>query len=165
MNSTMNEIRKEAVLRAPLERVWSAITDAKQFGTWFGVDVDGQFAAHTPVNARITPTKVDPEVAKMQEPYAGVQFQFHVERIEPMRLFSFCWHPGGLDENVDISQQPMTLVTFELEPHDDGTLLKITESGFDQIPLERRAKAFEGNSAGWDHQLRLIEKYLSLQAK
>jgi uncharacterized protein YndB with AHSA1/START domain len=165
MATTMNEIRKQVLLRAPQERVWRAITDAKQFGTWFGVDVDGQFAAHTAVDARITATKVDPDVAKMQEPYAGVQFQFHVDRVEPMGHFSFRWHPGGLDENVDISQQPMTLVTFELEPHADGTMLTITETGFDEIPLERRAKAFEGNSAGWEHQLRLIEKYLSLEAR
>jgi uncharacterized protein YndB with AHSA1/START domain len=158
MATTTNEIRKQALLRAPVERVWGAITDAKQFGTWFGVDVDGQFTAHTAVDARITPTKVDPDAAKMQEPYAGMQFQFHVDRIEPMRLFSFRWHPGG-EEDV------MTLVTFELEPHSDGTMLTITEAGFDRIPLERRAKAFEGNSAGWAHQLVLIEKYLALQAK
>ena len=153
-----DQIRKQALLRAPQDRVWRAITDAKQFGTWFGMDVDGDFAAHTAVKARIVPTKVDEDVAKMQEPHAGTAFELQVDRIEPMRLFSFRWHPGG-------EEDAMTLVTFELEPHDDGTMLTITESGFDRIPIERRAKAFEGNSEGWTHQLRLIEKYLALAPK
>jgi hypothetical protein len=93
----------------------------------------------------------------MQEPHAGKEFVLHVDRIEPMRLFSFRWNPAG--------EEQTTLVWFELEAATGGTMLTITESGFDAIPLERRAQAFAGNEAGWEHQLRLIAKYLALAAK
>jgi hypothetical protein len=87
-----------------------------------------------------------------------------VDRIEPMRLFSFRWHPGAVDPDVDLSREPTTLVVFELEERQDGTLLTITESGFDSIPIARRAEAFEGNEQGWAAQLTLIEKYLARAA-
>lgn len=160
MNSTPDRIEKRIVLRAPLARVWRAISEAKQFGSWFGVELDGEFAAGTRLTGRIAPTKVDPEVAKLQQPYVGFPFEFHVERMEPMSLFSFRWHPSAVDRNADYSAEPMTLVEFRLEKAPRGTLLTITESGFDRIPLERRAKAFTSNDGGWSHQLRLIEKYL-----
>lgn len=155
MSSSTDCIEKKALLNAPQERVWNAIADSQAFGTWFGMDVDGPFVARTPVRARIAPTKVDAEVAKMQEPYAGSEFTLHIDQVEPMRLFSFRWNPQGEEEIT-------TLVRFQLEPADGGTMLTITESGFDAIPLERRAKAFAGNEAGWEHQLRLIAKYLEL---
>jgi hypothetical protein len=113
---------------------------------------------------KIVPTTVDAEVAKVQERYAGMTFEFQVDRIEPMRLFSFRWHPFAIDPNVDYSKEPMTLVTFELAEVSAGTLLTITESGFDRIPLARRAKAFEANEEGWAAQIRLIEKYLTATA-
>src|SRR3984957_4320968 len=114
---------------------------------------------------KITPTSVDAEVAKMQEPYKGVRFEFAVDRVEPMRLFSFRWHPAAVDSNVDYSKEPSTLVAFQLEEVADGTKLTVTESGFDQIPIERRAKAFAANEGGWAAQMKLIEKYLAQQAK
>jgi uncharacterized protein YndB with AHSA1/START domain len=162
MTKTMTDrIEKKVVLRAPRERVWKAISDAKQFGTWFGVEFDGPFAVGAAMKGRITPTKVDAEVAKMQEPYTGMAFDCTIERIEPMRLFSFRWHPFAIEPDVDYSKEPTTLVTFELEEVPGGTQLTITESGFDKIPLERRAKAFEANEGGWTHQLELIAKYLA----
>ncbi|MGH8301595.1 MAG: SRPBCC family protein [Steroidobacteraceae bacterium] len=160
MNSRPDRIEKRIVLRAPRERVWRAISEAKQFGNWFGVEFDGEFAAGTRLTGRIAPTKVDVEVAKLQQPYVGFPFEFHVERIEPMSLFSFRWHPNAVDRNADYSPEPMTLVEFRLEEALQGTLLMITESGFDRIPLERRAKAFTSNDGGWTHQSKLIEKYL-----
>lgn len=156
-----DRIEKKVLLRAPLARVWRAISDAKEFGSWFGVDFEGAFVAGKPIKGKIVPTKADPEVAKSQEPYAGMKFDFTVDRIEPERLFSFRWHPFAIDTNVDYSHEPTTLVVFQLEPADGGTLLTITESGFDRVPLERRAKAFAMNEQGWTAQARLIEKYLA----
>jgi hypothetical protein len=52
-------------------------------------------------------------------------------------------------------------VTFELEDRPGGTLLKVTESGFDQVPIERRETAYRGNSEGWTIQMGNIERYVS----
>jgi len=160
MSPVPDHIEKQIVLRAPRERVWRAISEAKQFGTWFGVVFDGEFVAGTRLTGRIAPTQVDPEVAKLQLPYIGLPCEFHIERIEPMNLFSFRWHPSATDRNADYSAEPMTLVEFRLQDVEQGTLLSIRESGFDSIPLERRASAFASNEGGWAHQLRLVEKYL-----
>lgn len=153
-------IAKEVILRAPLSRVWRAVSDAKEFGIWFGVEFDGPFVAGQSMRGKIVPTQVDEEVAKKQEPHAGKPFDWTVERIEPQSLISFRWHPFAIDENVDYSQEPTTLVVFQLEQVEQGTRLRITESGFSKIPLERRAKAFTANEDGWAHQVQLIEKYL-----
>lgn len=160
MIASTDRIEKRVILRAPQARVWRAITDARRFGTWFGAEFDGPFAAGARLGGRIVPTQVDPEVAELQEPHRGTRMEIFVERIEPMRVFSFRWHPYSVDETADHSHEPMTLVTFELTPVEDGTELTITESGFDQIPLERRAQAFRSNEGGWTAQLGLIAKYL-----
>lgn len=154
-------IEKNVVLNAPLERVWAAITNAQKFGNWFGLAFDGDFVAGTRITGRIVPTTVDAEVAKVQAPHAGLAFELHIERIEPMSLFSYRWHPFAIDPDADYSNEPMTLVVFALEPVADGTRLTITESGFDAIPLGRRVDAFEANDEGWSAQLGLIEKYLA----
>lgn len=164
MAASTDRIEKKALLKAPRERVWRAISDAKEFGTWFGVTLEGPFVAGADMIGTISGTRVDPEVAKLQQPHHGKAFRISVDRIEPMHLFSFRWHPGAVDPNLDYSREPTTLVVFELEEAPGGTMLTITESGFDRIPLERRAKAFEDNDAGWAHQAKLIEKYLALAA-
>jgi uncharacterized protein YndB with AHSA1/START domain len=156
-----DRIERRIVLKAPRDRVWQAISDSTRFGAWFGVEFDGPFIAGARMTGRIVPTKVDPEVAKLQEPHTGKRFQLVVEAIEPMQRFAFRWHPFAIDPNYDYSREPMTLVTFELADADGGTLLTITESGFDQIPIERRAQAFQANDGGWTHQAKLIEKYLA----
>jgi len=102
----------------------------------------------------------DPEVAKLQEPHAGKAFELVIESIEPERLFAFRWHPFAVKPDTDYSQEPMTLVTFELTEVANGTRLRITESGFSQLPQARRAEAFNANDGGWEHQAKLIEKYL-----
>ena len=136
-----DRIEKQVVLKAPLERVWRAISESDQFGRWFGMAVEGPFIAGQWVAAKIVPTEVDAEVAKHQEPYRGMAFELFIERIEPMRRFAFRWHPNAVEPGKDYRAEPTTLVSFELKEHGDGVLLTITESGFDQIPLERRAKA------------------------
>jgi uncharacterized protein YndB with AHSA1/START domain len=160
MVTTTDRIEKKVLLRAPRERVWQAISDATQFGTWFGVEFDGPFVAGKRMTGKIVPTKVDPEIAKMQQPYTGMAFEYTVDRIEPMRLFSFRWHPFAIDPKVDYSREPTTLVVFELEEVPGGTQLTITETGFDGIPLERRAQAFGANSEGWAKQTELLQKYV-----
>lgn len=162
MGSSTDRIEKEVFLRAPQARVWRAVSDAVEFGNWFGMELDGEFAAGAQMTGRIKPTKADPAVAEMQEKYAGKPVAFVVERVEPMSVFAFRWHPFPIDPNVDYSKEPMTLVTFTLEPKDNGTLLRVVESGFDSIPIQRRAQAFEANEGGWTMQMQLIEKYLLL---
>ena len=158
-----DRIEKEVVLRAPLERVWRAISDADEFGQWFGVRFDGPFVAGASVTGVITPTAVDEEVARMQEPHAGKTDTWHVVAIEPRRRLAFRWHPYGVEEGVDYSQEPTTLVEFTLTETADGVLLRIVESGFDEIPAARRVSAFEANSQGWAKQTELVRKYLALR--
>jgi|SRR5579884_571632 len=160
MASSTDRIEKELFLNAPQEKVWRAISNAREFGAWFGVEFDGEFSPGAQMTGRMKPTTADPAVAEMQKKYAGMAFTFVVERIEPMSLFSYRWHPFAIDSNVDYSHEPMTLVTFTLEPSQGGTLLRIVESGFDAVPIERRADAFEANAEGWGMQMQLVQKYL-----
>jgi uncharacterized protein YndB with AHSA1/START domain len=164
MGTDTDRIEKKVVLHAPRERVWRAISSAKEFGSWFGLEFDGPFAANTRIIGRIVPTTVDAEVARSQEPYRGKAFEFSVDRIEPLRLFSFRWHPYAVDSTIDYSKEPTTLVEFRLEEVAGGTMLTITESGFDQIPLRRRAEAFVRNEEGWTAQMKMVEKYVALGA-
>lgn len=153
-------IEKRIVLRAPRDRVWRAISDAKQFGTWFGIEFDGEFVARSRITGRLVGTKVDAEVAKLQQSHLGLACEFQIETIEPMSLFAFRWHPNAVDVHADYSAEPMTLVEFRLEEVAQGTQLTLKESGFERIPLKRRASAFTNNEGGWTHQCKLIEKYL-----
>ena len=164
MAASTDRIEKRVLLRASRERVWRAISDSKQFGSWFGVEFDGPFVAGASIIGKMVPTTVDAEVAKRQETYRGYRFEFAVDRVEPMRVFSFRWHPFAMDSGVDYSKEPSTLVVFELAEAADGTMLTVTESGFDQIPIERRAKAFAANEGGWTAQMKLIENYLAQHA-
>src|SRR5512133_2058693 len=115
MGSQTDRIVKQVVLKAPLARAWRAIADAREFGSWFGVAFDGPFAPGARLVGRIVPTTVDAEVAASQKPYEGATFDVSVEQVEPMRRFSFRWHPFAVDPAVDYSREPTTLVVFELE--------------------------------------------------
>jgi uncharacterized protein YndB with AHSA1/START domain len=157
-------IQKTTVLHAPLERVWTALSDARRFGVWFGMRFDGPFVAGQPISGRIEPTAVDPEVAKLQQPHAGKWFEFDVDRIEPMHHISFRWHPFAIDAARDYSHERKTLIVFEIEPVLRDTRLTITESGFEHIPPDRRDQAMRANEEGWTHQLKLVAKYLALHA-
>jgi uncharacterized protein YndB with AHSA1/START domain len=157
-----DRIEKSTVLKAPPARVWRAVSDAAEFGSWFGVSFDGAFAEGKWLTGSIVPTTADPEVAKMQEPHRGKRFEFLVERIEAPRRIAFRWHPFAIEPGVDYSKEPTTLIVFELEEVAGGTRLTVTESGFDRIPIERRAKAFAANEGGWSHQVRLVAKYLEM---
>jgi len=155
-----DRIEKKILLRAPRERVWRALADSTEFGTWFGMKFDGPFAPGRRMRAVIVPTKVDSEVSNIQKPYEGMIYDLTVEQMEPQRVFSFRWHPHAVERDVDYSLEPTTLVVFALEDAADGVLLTVTESGFDKIPLERRAKAFTENEQGWGKMLKVFEEYI-----
>jgi len=160
-----DRIEKEVLLKAPLDRVWRAISDADEFGQWFGVRFDGPFVAGTSVTGIMTPTAVDEQVAEAQQPYAGEADSWHIVAVEPQHRLAFRWHPFGPDDDRDGTEDPTTLVELTLEDTSDGVLLRIVESGFEAIPANRRQSAFEGNSEGWSAQTELIRKYLALSEK
>src|SRR5690242_7941803 len=150
MTTTVSDrIEKKIVLRAPRSRVWRAIANADEFGRWFGMTFDGPFVAGAPLRGVIQPTTVDAQVGTAQQAHAGMPFEISIDRIEPERLFSFRWHPFAIDRTVDYSSEPTTLVEFTLEDAPNGTALTVSESGFDRIPLARRAQAFTANDGGW----------------
>ena len=149
VTTNTDRIEKEVVMNAPRSRVWRAITDAKQFGEWFRVDMKDAFETGATARGQIkTPG------------YEHLTLEVQVERMEPERLFSFRWHPYAVDPDVDYSKEPTTLVVFELDDVEGGTRLRITESGFDELPLERRAEAFRMNSGGWEAQIQNVANYV-----
>jgi uncharacterized protein YndB with AHSA1/START domain len=158
-----DRIEKQVVLRAPLDRVWRAISDAGEFGRWFGVRFDGPFVEGAAVTAAIAPTIVDDEVAKRQEAHAGAKSTWQIVAVEPQRRFAYRWHPFAVDPDPesqqDFDREPTTLVEFTLSETDDGVLLTITESGFDAIPEARRSASFEANAEGWAIQTELVRRY------
>jgi len=148
-----DRIEAGILLRVPVARVWRALTDAGEFGEWFGVKLAGAFVPGVAVKGTIT-----------EKGYEGLQFEITVERIEPRRLFSWLWHPYAVDTDVDYSAEPPTLVVCELEEVADGAVLKLVESGFDGIPAARRAEAHRMHVEGWAAQMKSIEKYLAQAA-
>ena len=150
MAGTTDRIQKQILLRAPRSRVWRALSDAKEFGAWFGVDLWGPFAPGARVRGKVT-----------HKGYEHLTFEIDVERMEPERLLSWRWHPAAVEAGVDYSKEPATLVVFELAEKDGGTLLTVVESGFDRIPAARRAQAYRMNEEGWGLQMKFIEQHLA----
>jgi uncharacterized protein YndB with AHSA1/START domain len=145
-----DRIEKRVVMRASRSRVWRAITTAEEFGAWFRVNLEGEFAEGRTIRGRIT-----------HPGYEHATVEMLVERIEPERYFSYRWHPHALDPAVDYSAEPTTLVEFILEEAEGGTAVTIVESGFDRIPLARRAEAFRMNGQGWAGQIQNLARYVS----
>ena len=145
-----NRIEKKIELKAPISRVWRAITDYREFGEWFCVKLDGPFVAGEASTGRIT-----------YPGYEHLKWEVVVQKMEPERLFSFTWHPYAVDPKMDYSKEAPTLVEFRLEKTATGTLLVLTESGFDKIPAERRLEAFRRNDGGWSEQIKNIETYVT----
>ena len=149
-----NTIRKQIELRAPVSRVWRALTDHREFGEWFRVKLDGPFVAGQVSRGHIT-----------YPGYEHVQWEAVVQKIEPERLFSYTWHPYAIDPKVDYSSEPQTLVEFQLEKTANGTRLTITESGFEKLTDDkRRLEAFRMNDGGWTEQVRNIEAHVARAA-
>jgi uncharacterized protein YndB with AHSA1/START domain len=147
--SSTDRIEKSVLLRAPRARVWRALTDAEEFGRWFGVILSGPLNPGATVTGKIT-----------HKGYEDAPFELTVERIEPERLFSYRWHPYAHDPKVDYTREPTTLVTFELKEAEGGVLLTVVETGFDAIPPARRAEAYRMNDGGWAQQMTSIERHV-----
>jgi uncharacterized protein YndB with AHSA1/START domain len=158
---TTDRIEKKILLRAPRKRVWRALSDSTEFGSWFGMKFDGPFEPGALMRGVIVPTTVNAEIANAQKEHEGTPFEITIEQVEPERLFSFRWHPFAVDRSVDYALEPTTLVVFALEEVANGVILTVTESGFDRIPLARRAKAFTANEQGWAMMVKVFEEYLA----
>lgn len=156
-----DRIEKQILLRASRARVWRALADSTQFSAWFGMQFDGPFTPGARLRGVLVGTTVDAEVAKAQKQHAGVSFEITIEEMEQERRFSFRWHPHALEPGVDYSAEPTTLIAFTLEEVAGGVLLTVTESGFDQIPLYRRAKARASNDQGWAIMVTMLERYVA----
>lgn len=150
--SDTDRIERSIVINAPLERVWRAVSNAEEFGTWFGVNLKGMsFAEGQRTRGHIT-----------YPGYEHIWFDVAVERVEPQALLSFRWHPFAVDPDVDYSNEEPTLVTFTLQDAPgNGTLLTVVESGFDKVPPHRRLEAFRMNSQGWDAQMQNIARHIN----
>jgi uncharacterized protein YndB with AHSA1/START domain len=145
-----DRIEKRIELKAPVSRVWRALTDHREFGEWFRVEIDGPFVPGQVSLGHIT-----------YPGYEHLKWEAVVQKMEPERLFSFTWHPYAIDQKMDYSNEPQTLVEFRLEPTATGTLLFVTESGFDKIPSHRRDEAFRMNEGGWTQQMKNIETHVA----
>lgn len=148
--SNTDRIEKQIEINAPVARVWRALTDHNEFGQWFRVNLEGPFVPGKATRGRIT-----------YPGYEHLVMEVVVQKMESQRLFSFNWHPYAIDPKVDYSNEPPTLVEFRLHKTPAGTLLVVTESGFDAIPLARRAEAFRMNDGGWTEQVNNIEAHVA----
>ena len=145
-----NRVEKRIELKAPVARVWRALTDYREFGEWFRVKLDGPFVAGEISRGHIT-----------HPGYEHVKWEAVVQKMEAERLFSFTWHPYAIDPKIDYSKETPTLVEFRLEKIAGGTLLVVTESGFDKIPVGRRDEALRKNEGGWAAQMKNVESYVA----
>jgi uncharacterized protein YndB with AHSA1/START domain len=150
LHMNTDSVEKKIEIRAPISRVWRALTDHAQFGQWFGVTLDAPFAVGKSSSGLIT------HCGHENQKWAAV-----VQKMEPERLFSLTWHPYAVDPNIDYSKETPTLVEFRLEATPVGTLLSVKESGFDQIPASRKAEALRKHDSGWAVQVAAIEAYVT----
>jgi len=148
--TTSDRIEKRIQLKAPRSRVWKALTDPKEFGAWFKVALDGPFKVGESTFGNIT-----------YPGYEHLKVEMRIERMDAESVFAYRWHPNAIEVNFDYSREPMTLCEFRLEEKDGGTLLTLTESGFDKLPAERRAQAFRSNDGGWTQQMANIEAHVT----
>ena len=146
---TTDRIEKHFQVSAKRSRVWRAISDAEEFGAWFGMKLDRPFAPGATVFGRLTIPGYD-----------HVTVEILVEKVEPEGYFSYRWHPYAMDPAIDYTAEPTTLVEFKLEETAGGTAVSITESGFDRLPASRRAEAFRMNDAGWASQSKKLASYV-----
>lgn len=136
--SVLDEIRRQIQVKAPRERVWTALTDPAELLRWFPT----------------TACEFDPT------PGAPARFVWDeggdeaiVEEVEPLARLVDRWRPLGSD-------RPYTTVTIELTDADDGTLVTLTERGFSSLPDQIHEQSYEGNDAGWRDELEELRAYL-----
>jgi uncharacterized protein YndB with AHSA1/START domain len=143
----LTRIDRTIEIQAPPERVWRALTNAKELSTWFQVTVEGDIAPGNEVWMT--------SVCKGQT----VRFRVLFVEMTPPTRFVWQWHPGAVDPNIDYSKEPRTTVTFTLEPSGSGTRVSLAETGFNEISLARRAKVFGDNNQGWTEVLVWLSNY------
>ncbi|HEX2734810.1 MAG TPA: SRPBCC family protein [Polyangiaceae bacterium] len=169
MTST-DKVEKQVVLRAPISKVWRALTDHVEFGRWFGFKLENPFVPGQTVRGRFEGTLDEGAIMAQQQKLGVVPSHIKapkddlvfctVERIEPERYFSFRWIPYGIDAEIDPLTEPTTLVEFSLEAVPEGTRLSIVESGFDRITGPRRLRAYRMNDGGWTAQGQNLKTYV-----
>ena len=144
----LSRVDRTIEIKAPPERVWHALTNARELSAWFQVTIEGDIAP----GREVWMTSVHPQ-------HTGQRFRVRFVEMTPPTRFVWQWHPGAVDPNVDYSREPLTTVTFTLEPSASGTRLSVAETGFNEISLARRAKVYEDNSQGWTEVLGWLQKY------
>jgi uncharacterized protein YndB with AHSA1/START domain len=144
-----DRIEKQIELKAPRSRVWRALTDYREFSAWFRVNLESPFVPGQTSRGQIT-----------YPGYEHVQMEVVVQKMEPEHLFSYTWHPYAIEPGVDYSEETPTMVEFTLKEITGGTLLTVTESGFQKLPPSRRAEAFRMDSEGWSEQLENIARHV-----
>jgi len=148
--ASQDRIEKTVDLKAPVARVWRAITDYRQFGEWFRVRLDGPFEVGKTTTGQIT-----------YPGYEHMTWTSVTEQLEPERLFAFSWPPGDVDPDTRYDDDAKVIVEFHLEPIDGGTRLTIVETGFLQFPEPKRLEVLRSNEQGWDIQAENIAQYVA----
>jgi uncharacterized protein YndB with AHSA1/START domain len=149
LKTSSDVIVKEVLVRSSRSKVWRALTDFHEFSKWFQVEMHDPFVPGSRSRGKVTyPGKED------------LTMEIVIEKMEPERLFSWRWHPDANDPQRDYSGEPTTLVEFELEEVAEGTKIRVTESGFDAIPFERRAASIRSNTRGWEGQMEALRRYV-----
>lgn len=169
---SFNRIEREVVLNSPIARVWQAIANAKEFGQWFGVTLDGDFEVGKQITGSLSHEIDEAKIIEYQEALGLTPSKVRIpdngfvfctpERMDPETYFSFRWIPYGIDAEADLNTEPTTLVEFRLEEVPEGTLLTISESGFENVPAHRRERAFRMNEGGWSGQADNIRKIVEV---
>lgn len=145
-----DEIVRTIDLKAPVERVWKALTDHEEFGAWFRLSLHRPFKL-----GELT-------IGETRYPgHEGLPFWAKIVAMDEPRLFSFVW---PMDESIkpddpDLDRKT-TLVEFILEPSTIGTKLTVRERGFKNLPEDRQLQAFRDNQGGWDQQTSNIKRFL-----
>ncbi|NND82277.1 MAG: SRPBCC family protein [Gammaproteobacteria bacterium] len=146
-----NKIVKSVELATPITRVWEAITDSREIGNWFMVDLEGPFAVGEITRGVIT----HPEAA-------GMVFTAVTTALEKPHRFAFHWPPDEFFVIEDpAALTGTTLVEFVLQEIGAGTRLTVTESGLEALPTDLHAKVLKNNSIGWEEQMENIRNHLN----
>lgn len=150
MTEKQDKIERIVVLKAPIERVYRAITDPKEWGTWFAHGVEGDF---------------EPGSQPVMDEGEYGRFRIAIIDVQPHHYFAFRWVSGsefvpqGFVGNP--LEHPNTLVEFFLNEIDGCTELRLVESGFAGLPDKYAEKNFNENCDGWEYQLNSLTEHLN----
>jgi uncharacterized protein YndB with AHSA1/START domain len=142
-----DHIERETVIKAPVERVWTLITEPEHLGRWFG-----------DAGAEIDLRPGGEMVVRWTE--HGVS-RGRVVAVDPPTGFSYRWAPFKDPAGDEPVEGNSTLVEFTLAPEGDGTRLRVVESGFSSLAASeaQRAANHAGNTRGWQIELDELRRY------